>query len=122
MVTGVLLAESLRVGAELQVEGLRLTRVSRQDVSASAVDDQPTTWTFIEFEAADEVAQPLAEALAEALLVEGGWYADFHVGQDHVVVFANTIFRYGPDDREGRARTVAHGRAVGVPSHQLDWP
>lgn len=35
MVKGTLLAESLKIGAELDVAGLRLTRVSRRDVSAS---------------------------------------------------------------------------------------
>ena len=122
MLKGRLLTESLRVGAEVRVEGLRLTLVSRQDVSASAVGAQPRTWTFVDFEAADEVADLLAAALAEALLTEGGWYADFWVDNDHVVVFAGAVFRYGPGDWAGRAQAVEHGRSVGVPAHQLDWP
>jgi hypothetical protein len=121
MLKGALLAESLRVGAELIVPGLRLTRLSRVDVSASALSTQPGVWTFVEFEADDELAVPLAEALAGALLAEGGWYADFAVGDDHVVVFAGRVFRYRRGDAEARGEVVAYGASVGVPAHQLDW-
>jgi hypothetical protein len=121
MLNGALLAESLRVGAELVVPGLRLTRLSRVDVSASALSTQPRVWTFVEFEADDELAVPLAEALAGALLAEGGWYADFAVGDDHVVVFATRVFRYRRGDAEARGEVVAYGASVGVPAHQLDW-
>jgi hypothetical protein len=75
---------------------------------------QPPVWTFLEFEADDDVAGPLAESL----LAEGGWYADFGVGDDHAVVFAHKIFRY----QHGRAAAMDYGRAMGVPEHQLDWP
>jgi hypothetical protein len=116
MLTGTLLAESLRVGAELTVPGLRLTRVSRADVSASALSTQPSVWTSLEFEAEDELAAPLAEALAGVLLAEalagvllaeGGWYGDFRVADDHVVVFAGRIFRYRRGDADARAEVVA---------------
>lgn len=121
MLNGTLLAESLRVGAELTLPGLRLTRVSRADVSASARSTQPSVWTFLEFEAEDELAAPLAEALAGVLLAEGGWYGDFRVGGDHVVVFAGRIFRYRRGDADARAEVVVYGASVGVPAHQLDW-
>jgi hypothetical protein len=121
MLTGTLLAESLRVGAELIVPRLRVTRLSRVDVSASSLSTQPGVWTFVEFEAEDEQAVPLAEALKGALLAEGGWYADFRVGDDHVVVFAGRVFRYRRGDVEARAEVVAYGSSVGVPAHQLDW-
>jgi hypothetical protein len=121
MLTGTLLAESPRVGAELVVPGLRLTRLSRVDVSTSVLPTQPGVWTFVELEAEDDLAGPLAEALAGALLPEGGWYADFGVGDDHVVVFAGRIFRYRRGDAEARAEVVAYGASAGVPAHQLDW-
>jgi hypothetical protein len=117
---GTLLAESLRTDAGLDVDGLRLTRLSRRDVSASASADQPSIWTFLDFEADDDVAGPLARSLAGAL-ANGGWYADFTVGEDHVVVFAGKVFRYARGDRTGRAAAVEYGRTVGVPDHQLDW-
>jgi hypothetical protein len=43
------------------------------------------------------------------------------VGDDHVVVYADRIFRYRRGDRHGRDEAVAYGRTVGVPDHQLDW-
>jgi hypothetical protein len=61
MLTGTLLAESLRVGAPLQVAGLRATLITRRDVAASATPAQPPVWTFIEFEADDDAAEELAE-------------------------------------------------------------
>jgi hypothetical protein len=122
MVKGTLLAESLKTAAELSVVGLRLTRVSRRDVSASVSAVQPPVWTFLEFEADDAVAGPLAESLARSLLDEGGWYADFRAGDDHVVVFAGKVFHYQRGDQDGRAEAMDYGRAMGVPEHQLDWP
>ncbi len=122
MVKGTLLAESLKIGAEVDVAGLRLTRVSRRDVSASVSAAQPPAWTFLEFEANDDVAGPLADSLAGALLADGGWYADFEAGPDHVVVFAGKIFRYRRGDQRGRSEAMDYGRTMGVPEHQLDWP
>src|SRR6266478_4865723 len=97
-------------------------RVSRRDVSASVSATQPPVWTFLEFQADDMTAGPLAEALARSLLTEGGWYADFRAADDHVVVFAGKIFRYQRGDQDGRAEAMDYGRAMGVPEHQLDWP
>lgn len=114
MLKGTLLAESLRTGAELRVPGLRLTRVERQDVSAWIPGAQPPVRTFLDFEADDAVADELTQSLAGALLAEGGWYADFTVGDEHVVVFADKIFRYRRGDRAGRARAVEYGMIAGV--------
>jgi hypothetical protein len=122
MVKGTLLAESLQIGAEVDVAGLRLKRVSRRDVSASVSAAQPPVWTFLEFEANDDVARRLADSLAGALLADGGWYADFEAGSDHVVVFAGKIFRYRRGDQRGRSEAMNYGRTMGVPEHQLDWP
>ena len=121
MLRGTVLAESLRVGAAMEVAGLRMARVARRDVSQSATSGQPSVWTFLEFEADDEVADVLAQSLAESLLEEGGWYADFVVGQDHVVVFAGQVFRYRRGDHARRAEVAEYGKSVGVPHHQLDW-
>jgi hypothetical protein len=64
-------------------------------VSESVTAAQPPVWTFLEFEADDDTAGPLADALAEALLADGGWYADFRAGPDHVVVFAGQVSATG---------------------------
>ena len=66
-------------------------------------------------------ADELAEALSRVLRPEDGWYTDFAVGDDHVVVFAERVFRYRQGDEAGLAEAVAHGRSVGTPEHQLDW-
>jgi hypothetical protein len=121
MLNGCLLAESLVVGADLELPDLVVTRLGRRDVSGSTIATQPDVWTFVNFEAPDELADELAEVLAGMLLPEDGWYADFRVGDDHVVVFAGRVFRYRVGDRAGRAEAVAHGRRVGTPEHQLDW-
>jgi hypothetical protein len=125
MLTGRLLAESLRVGADLEVADLRVVRIGRHDVSNStipsagsdpaddspqgAVAGQPPIWTFLDFEAPDDRADDLAQALAAALETENGWWADFVVGGDHVVVFAGRVFRYRIGDTRARAEAVAWG-------------
>ena len=136
MLEGTLLAESLRVGQDLRVADLRLTRIGRHDVSQSTVQSadtaegsggfgsteaQPGIWTFVEFEAPDERAGELADALAGALIAELGWYADFTVADERVVVFAGKVFRYQVGDEAARREAVEYGLAVGTPPHQLDW-
>ena len=121
MLKGTLLTESLRVGAEIDVAGLRVTRLVRRDVAGSVVATQPDVWTFINFEAPEDRADVLAQALASALRPEDGWYADFEDGDDHVVVFADRIFRYRRGDDAARQQAVEHGRQMGTPEHQLDW-
>jgi hypothetical protein len=138
MLTGRLLTESLRVGADLSIPDLRVVRLGRHDVSSSttpedsavdvdgdqpggATNAQPQVWTFLDFEAPDERAEELAEALAASLDTGTGWWADFIVGEEHVVVFANRVFRYRIGDHKGRDEAVAWGRAAGTPEHQLDW-
>ncbi|MGW5364852.1 hypothetical protein [Actinopolymorpha pittospori] len=37
-------------------------------------------------------------------------------------VYAGRVFRYPRGDLAGRAAAADHGRAVGVPEEQLDWP
>jgi hypothetical protein len=121
MLRGRIIAESLRVGAELTVPDLRLANLGRHDVSDSTVPSQPSIWTFVDVEAPDDRADELARALSEALRPEDGWYADFVVGDEHVVVFSGRIFRYSRPDETGRAEAVAYGRRMGTPQHQLDW-
>jgi hypothetical protein len=121
MLRGRLLTESLRVGSELAVPDLLLRRVGRADVSSSASATQPKVWTFLDFEAPDDRADELAAALAAALLPDDGWYANFEVGDQDVVVFANRVFRYTKGDAAGRHEAVVYGRDAGTPEHQLDW-
>jgi hypothetical protein len=47
-------------GADLHVDGLRLTRLARQDFSESVSAAQPPVWTIIDFEGDDDIADALA--------------------------------------------------------------
>jgi hypothetical protein len=132
-VRGRVIAESLRIGAIVELTGVELTSVGRHDVSVAtrpgddvrsedgAVAGQPHVWTFVDFAGPDDLAESVAEALASVLVGEGGWYADIDVGDDKIVVFANRVFRYRRGDPVGRDAAKEHGRRVGVPEHQLDW-
>jgi hypothetical protein len=119
--TGGLIAESLRVGAVLEGVPLTVVRISRADLGD--VDaGQPRTWTFVEFEAADEDAEQLASGLERVLERVGGWYCDFRNDDETWVVFADRTFRYPRANAAGRRRALEYGRSVGVPEPQLDWP
>jgi len=121
MLRGRLLTESLRIGAELAVPDLVVRRLGRVDVSSSASATQPKVWTFLDFEAPDERAGELAATLASALLTDDGWYANFEVGDQDVVIFAGKVFRYAKGDTAARQEARAYGLAAGTPEHQLDW-
>jgi len=121
VISGYVIGESLRAGAVLQYQGLRLRKVSRIDVSGSATGAQPKVWTLVEWEADGEDVDGLAQALADVLEPANGWYTDFDAGDERVVVFAGKVFRYRRGDQAGRAEAVAYGRSVGTPEHQLDW-
>ena len=120
MVKGRIVAESLRPGAAVMVPGLSLTRISRVSVTAPG-PGQPGVWTLLDVTAPEERGEELAAALSAGLAPDGGWYADFRSGSEHVVVFSGRIFRYAVGDAAGRADAVAYGRAAGVPEAQLDW-
>ena len=121
MIKGTLIAESMRVGAELSGVGLvtrKISRVAAGDVTAG----QPELWTFIEFEAEDADVESLAGALANTLDQRLGWYTDLHTTAETFVVYAGRVFRYPRGDSAGRAEAEAYGRSHGVPENQLDWP
>jgi hypothetical protein len=120
VLTGTILAESIRVGAQLRIDGLIVTEISRHDMPDEP-PGMPATWTVIEFEAADGRADELAGKLADVLIAEGGWYANFRVGADIVVVFAGKVFRYRSGDEAGRAEATRYGLLAGCPADQLDW-
>lgn len=119
--TGTLLGESIRPGAVLDAVPLAVTKVYREaagDVEAG----QPELWTFIEFTVAAEHAAELAESLSRVLIEEGGWYCDFRSRDEVCVVFFGRIFRYRRGDRAERAKAEQHGRSMGIPESNLDWP
>ena len=121
VVTGVLIAESLRTGARLEGVMLTVRRIARDDDGDTGAG-QPLTGTFIEFEAPLDEAEELAAALSRALDKRLGWYCDFRSPSETFVVFAERVFRYPRGDKDGRSQAEAHARSMGVPESQLDWP
>jgi hypothetical protein len=120
MLTGVLVAESLRTGTELTGIPLQITRLARIEMT-SASDGQPRHWTLLDFTAEASEASRLAAQLADCLSPTGGWYADFHTPAESFVVFADKVFRYPRGQAEGRRDAQDYGRSAGVPEQQLDW-
>lgn len=118
--SGVLIAESLRDGAEVTGIPLRVDRVARVAMP-DAGPGQPSSWTLLYFTAAAADAGPLAESLAAALSPAGGWYVDYRTAAETFVVFPGRLFRYSRGDTAGRLAAQRHGRAIGVPEPQLDW-
>ncbi|QFZ18491.1 hypothetical protein [Saccharothrix syringae] len=120
MITGVLIAESLRTGATLR--GMRLVvREVRRVAVQNPTADQPPVWTLLDFEADEADANELARAFSDAL-DQPGWYADFRTPEETFVVFPGRVFRYPRGDSAGRAEAQAYGRTLGIPEEQLDWP
>lgn len=122
MLSGTLIAESLRLNEPLDPVALTTTKITRVGSVGDASVGQPTAWTFIEFNAEESCASELAEALAATLDPELGWYCDFRTGEETFVVFSERVFRYKRGNPEGRAEVAAYARRVGVPESQIDWP
>lgn len=120
MITATIIADSLRSGTALDLARWRITKLYRAAVDSTSA--QPRVWTVMTLEAEESQADSLAAFLAGHLMPEGGWYADFRVGDEHIVVFAHKVFRYRRGDHVGRAAAEQYGRSVGVPTQQLDWP
>ena len=120
MLEGVLIAESLRVGAELGGVSLQVTKVSRVEVSNAAAY-QPRQWTLLDFAAKESEAERLADQLAACLAPTGGWYANYNTATEAFVVFSGKVFRYPRGQTEGRRQAQDHARSIGVPESQLDW-
>lgn len=114
--SGVLIAESFRLGADGDLPSVCLSRVRR-----SQVDDTGTVWTLLDFTCPAERAEALAARLAELLSDEGGWYADFGNNDLHFVIFVNKVFCYVPGDADARVEIEDYGRSHGIPDAQLDW-
>src|SRR6185503_15964986 len=108
---GALIAESLRIGAVLDDLDLTARKISRADVGDVSAG-QPLTWTFIYFEADEDDASTLAEALSQALDPTGGWYCDFRTTDETFVVFGGRAFRYPRGDRVGRSEAEEYARSV----------
>ena len=119
--SGALIGESLTVGTSLEGVPITVDKVVRADCGDVSVG-QPLTWTFIEFQVPIEHVDAWADKLSKVLDQRHGWYCDFRSPDETFVVFSGKVFRYPRGDVAGRSRAADHGRAVGVPEAQLDWP
>lgn len=120
MLTGVVIAESLRTGARLDCRCIDIARVTRVAVEGGT-DGQPPVWTLLEFAADEAHAEALAEQLAAALDPTGAWYVDFRSAHESFVVFAGKVVRYRRGEPDGRREAERYARSIGVPDSQLDW-
>ena len=120
MLQGALIVESIPPGTSLDDLNLIVRQITRHAPDGTT-DEQPPIWTGIYFEVDEKDAEDLTRKLA-GVLDAGGWYADFRSDAETTVVYRGKIFRYPRGNAAGRADAVAHGRAQGVPDHQLDWP
>ena len=120
MLTGVVMAESLRSDAKLDGGLINITSVRRIAVEGAA-DGQPPVWTLLEFKADEAHAEALAGQLAAALDAAGAWYVDFHSTDQSFVVFAGRVLRYRRGDTDGRREAERCARSIGVPDSQLGW-
>jgi hypothetical protein len=119
VITGTIIAESLRPGSGLAGIPLAVREIRRYPVR-DVPDYQPGVWTAIEFGAADSAAEPLALSLA-AILAEPGWYVNYSSASETFIVYRDKVFRHPRGDPAGRAEAAAYGRQHGVPEGQLDW-
>jgi hypothetical protein len=120
MIQGTLIAESLRVGADLANLELTVRKISRYRASGTT-PDQADIWTVIDFEADEAGAAGLADEFA-AVLDEPGWYVNFESTAESFVIFPDKVFRYPRGDEAGRMAAQAYGRRLAIPERQLDWP
>lgn len=120
MLEGVLIAESLRVGAELSGIPLQVIKIARIEV-ANAAPEQPRQWTRMDFAADERDAECLADQLAACLAPNGGWYVNYNTASEAFVVFPENVFRYPRGDADGREKAKVHARSIDIPEAQLDW-
>ena len=120
MLRGVLIGESVRLGASLRDVTLRVSAVTRFEAPDEPAGG-PSWWTFIEFEADEADADTLSARLADCLDASLPWYASFKSDREMFVVFSAREFRYPLGEASSREQVEKYARSVGVPESQLDW-
>ena len=79
--------------------------------------DEPSGWHLVTV----EVTAAQAEALASQLQ-PGPWYIHFWHDQKVIVVFKDATFRLQQNDLSTWQPALEHGRSLGIPPEQLDFP
>ena len=119
MPAGYVIAESIRPGSQLEGNAFTLNRIERYTVD-NATDVQPSAWTMIHFEFPEDRSESVANALADVLDTPG-WYTNFDILDDKVVIFPGRVFRYPRGEQAARAEAEAYAATLGIPAPQLDW-
>lgn len=114
------IAESLREGLAVDLNGLDLGTVTRVR-PVHATPDQPPVWTVVAFTSTIADPQALAARFSE-VLTGPGWYVDFHTEDFTYLIVPGEVIAYRRGDVEGRAGAIERARAHGIPDSQLGWP
>lgn len=104
---GLVVEESLEDAAALAGADVLSTRTTQDgDWRIHTVSASPDTFSF--------------EALARS--VKQGWYAHFWKDGEVLAVFRDALFRFDHDRRETWEPALEHGRSLGIPDAELDFP
>jgi hypothetical protein len=103
---GIIIEESLE-----NVNVLRDAQIIKNTVSEDG------EWRMYTVLVSPEYLEQLAQNLKD-----GTWYAHFWNGRDVIAVFKGKTFRFNFDDKSTWEETLAHGRSLGIPEEQLDFP
>ena len=103
---GIIVEESLE-----NVDVLRDAQIIKNTVSEDG------EWHIYTVLVSSEYLEQLAQNLKD-----GTWYAHFWNGRDVIAVFKGETFRFNFDDKSTWEEALAHGRSLGIPEEQLDFP
>ena len=133
MLKGRLLAESSRVGMDLEIADLTVVRLGRHDVSESttpfegvapsatsdgrgATTSQPSVWTFADF------MRPTSSRRRSPACLNTKTVGGPTSPSATITSWSSPQgFRYRIGDVKGRNEAIEYGVAAGTPRHQLDW-
>ena len=78
-------------------------------------------WHLVTVSVSDEQLDVAIPGIQRSLEQNGRWYVGLKNGREHVVIFADAVFRFAPADARGRQAAVAHGLKRGISLAQLDF-
>lgn len=116
--TGLLLKESLK---DLSV--LKLVTITKKEVwnAENATDNQPKVWHALWYEAPNDFANQIAQALAQNLKPHQAWYTNFTAAQIVYVIFPGKVIIYSKGDQTSRMEVETYAKSIKIPASQLDW-
>jgi len=117
---GVIIEESL---ADNEVmKKIRIVSTKIEKVTANHQTPWLPQWTLhtvlINENEAPDIAAQISKSLDKA---HGEWYADFKNETHHYIIFSDKVFFIDRADRSQYDQAKAHGIALGIPEHQVDF-